>query len=686
MLAALPLLLLWVCQATVAWSQDEGSALHITGRGPDREAGLDCGLDPCARVLPGAVRFERPQDKPYAVGFDANDERVGWVVSSDDITSIKGYSGKPLHTLVGLSPDGTIAGGRVVYHSEPILLVGIPEQKLHDFVDEHVGVHVNDKVVVGGAGADAHNVDIVSGATVTVLAESQTILESARVLAEDVGVIDVRARVAGHFVEGEAWSWDRLVRGGALGRLRVTAADMGLPPDPQGRPFVDLYYGIADARQVGVPLLGERTWTWATERLAEGEHLFVVFNAGSYSYKGSGFVRGGIFDRFRLEQGLRTISFRDMDYTKVPRPPVADAPELWEGGLFIARDGLLDPGLSYQLVFLGSSYATERGAFERDFHTFASTHRLPRDVYALDGPDPESAVWRAAWQNGWPKALFVGLYFLMLIGLFSARRWLAGDMKRLQRVHVTVMGTSFVVLGLVLHVQPSVTQLLTLAGTVQTGWEWNLFLSDPVLFVSWIGIAVVTALWGRGVFCGWMCPYGAMNELSFKLGRRLGLPEYEPPDWFHFKARYARYAVFALLLAVFLFDAQLGERLAEVEPFKSTFFVPPWTRHPGLFVWWLLLFGAAFTTYRPFCRYVCPLGAALAVPSSFRASGPYRRDFCSKCKICTKGCEPRAINPDGTIDPRECLNCWECEANWQDDQVCPPLVKIRRQAERQAAK
>ncbi len=38
----------------------------------------------------------------------------------------------------------------------------------------------------------------------------------------------------------------------------------------------------------------------------------------------------------------------------------------------------------------------------------------------------------------------------------------------------------------------------------------------------------------------------------------------------------------------------------------------------------------------------------------------------------------RAIRRDGTIDPRECLSCMECEANYRDEEVCPPLMGARR--------
>jgi NosR/NirI family nitrous oxide reductase transcriptional regulator len=175
-----------------------------------------------------------------------------------------------------------------------------------------------------------------------------------------------------------------------------------------------------------------------------------------------------------------------------------------------------------------------------------------------------------------------------------------------------------------------------------------------------------------------------MSELLYKLGRLLRLPHGELPDAIHLKLRHLRYLVLLALVGVYLWDPILGEKAAEVEPFKSTFFVSFWTREWFFAGWWLLLAGGSLFYWRPFCRYLCPLGAGLAIPGSLRLSGPYRRDFCSKCKICTRGCEPRAIRPDGTIDPRECLSCMECEANWRDDQVCPPLVKARRDRERAA--
>jgi NosR/NirI family nitrous oxide reductase transcriptional regulator len=388
-----------------------------------------------------------------------------------------------------------------------------------------------------------------------------------------------------------------------------------------------------------------------------------------------------MFDRFRVEQGLQTQVFRDLDYTNLSDPRSPGAPPFREGGLYITHPGVLDPGAPLRLVLLASSY-DGRGAFSRTFTSFDATWRAPSAVYEVEGWDPEIVAAGKAWSLAPARTAAVAAWLLFVTGLFAARRWTTGNMARLKRLHVGTMAVSAVGLGFGLGVQPSVTQVLTLVDSALHGWRMGLFLSDPVLFLSWVFIAFVTVAWGRGVFCGWVCPFGAMTELLFKLGRKLGLPAYELPESIHGVAKYLRYLVFLGLLAAFLFDAQLGEQLAEVEPFKSTFYVPIWTRHPALIAWWLSIVGASMVWWRPYCRYVCPLGAALAAPSTFRISGPYRRDFCSKCKICTRGCEPKAIGPDGRIDPRECLSCMECEANWRDDQVCPPLVKQRRDRER----
>jgi NosR/NirI family nitrous oxide reductase transcriptional regulator len=350
-------------------------------------------------------------------------------------------------------------------------------------------------------------------------------------------------------------------------------------------------------------------------------------------------------------------------------------PRFHEGAVFITRDGHLDPGAAFSLIFLGSRHG--RG-FEREFRSFDASHTLPASVYVLDEVPEELSVWEQAWQMRALDVTVLSAWLVIVTLIFSLRRYTFRRLALLKRLHLASMIVSFVLVGVHLRAQPSVTQMLTLIDGFVHGLRGELFLSEPMLFVLWIFIAVTSLVFGRGVFCGWVCPYGVMSELAHKVGKALGLKERDLPPTIHRRLRYVRYGVLFVLIPLFLYSPPLGERAAEIEPFKSTFLVPFWGREWFYAGWWLLLFGLSVLSWRPFCRYLCPMGAGLALFNSFRLAGPKRRNYCAHCKICERGCEPKAIESDGTIDPRECLNCMECEATYHEQSVCPPLVGIDR--------
>ncbi|MCY1553560.1 hypothetical protein D9M68_900570 [compost metagenome] len=81
-----------------------------------------------------------------------------------------------------------------------------------------------------------------------------------------------------------------------------------------------------------------------------------------------------------------------------------------------------------------------------------------------------------------------------------------------------------------------------------------------------------------------------------------------------------------------------------------------------------------------YCRYVCPLGAALVIPGRLRLfDWLKRRQECGQpCRLCANECEVQAIHPDGRIDGNECHYCLDCQVTYHDQQRCPPLVARQR--------
>jgi NosR/NirI family nitrous oxide reductase transcriptional regulator len=175
-----------------------------------------------------------------------------------------------------------------------------------------------------------------------------------------------------------------------------------------------------------------------------------------------------------------------------------------------------------------------------------------------------------------------------------------------------------------------------------------------------------------------------MQHLALKLGKLAGLGRYQKllPKRLHDRLKWIKYGVFFALLGVSLWSMESAELLAEVEPFKTTFLVGIWQRSwpYGLFVGAIL--GLAMFSERPYCKYLCPLGAGLALPGRFRLFGLKRKAECTSCKACAAGCGSHAIDAQGRIDQTECMLCLDCMVMYYDDHACPPLVRERKQREK----
>jgi NosR/NirI family nitrous oxide reductase transcriptional regulator len=173
--------------------------------------------------------------------------------------------------------------------------------------------------------------------------------------------------------------------------------------------------------------------------------------------------------------------------------------------------------------------------------------------------------------------------------------------------------------------------------------------------------------------------------LAHSIGKVIGLKRFQRlvSKTLHDKLKWIKYGVFAVLVGVSLYSMETAEHLAEIEPFKTTFLVGVWNRTWPFWVFIGAIVGISFLSERPYCKYICPLGAGLAIPSKFRLFGLKRKAECETCHACASGCGANAIDSKGKIDQMECLLCLDCMVMYYDDHACPPLVKERKSREKQ---
>lgn len=654
-----------------------------------------CALLPCKDVFPGATHFsERKGQPPYVEAYDKADEGrqlLGYVMLSTDITDTPAYSGKPVVTLIGMDKTGHFVGVKVLKHSEPILLLGIPESALLKFIAQYLGKSIADKIEIGQSRPDEGVVglDAISGATVTVIAQNQVMMASGSAVARQVGILAPTVREPAHYKATDApLAWNELVARGAVGHLRVMPEQLGQDRSPD--PFIELWFGGLNHPDIGKSILGATGWENLKLQLKEGEHaIFIIRTAGRESFKGSGFVRGGLYDRVQVRQGADSFTFRDLDYLNLYGVQAEGAPSFNESAIFIIRSKSFSDAYPWKLSLLGNR--VDRATGVRSFTSFDTNYWLPDAM--LEGGRPEVVEADAPWVRIWKsRAVEIALFALLLVAVavvyaYRERLTRLSTHKNKWPVNAfkyTAWALSIVFVGFGLMAQPSITQVLTWFHALLFQWTWSLFLSDPFIFLFWIFIIVTVFLFGRGLFCGWMCPFGSLQEAIYKVARFIGLGRFQtklPQKW-HDRLKWLKYAIFFGLLVVSMFSMGLAEKLAEVEPFKTTFLVGISNRAwpYGLFV--AAILGVSIFIERPYCKYICPLGASLAMPSTFRWFGLKRKQDCNSCKACAVGCGAQAIDADGRIDHRECLHCLDCMILYTDTKGCPPLAKERKRREK----
>ncbi len=677
--------------------------------GPASPAGV--ALDPQGRtVWPGASSASTAPGQSTAGPGAATPSAArppgplrGYAFESVDVAPVAGYSGKLINLLILIDASGQLVEVRLLSPREPLFVGGLGDRLMAQFAAQYRGVSVRQSTrILGEAASQPGSVPAgvvalhgIARGTVTAELMDKSIMQAAIKVASArlgiVGTVDPQKMGRLRLDLFSPADWDGLERESLVQALDLRHTDIerafvgtpvtqtpipGAAPD---RPALRLRVALLSLPQVGRNLLDEAGYQKIKALRDKGTHSLLLVASGDYGLAGEGEARAGPMQRLTLKQGETVHQLKDFIFDHPIR-----LPPQWQGAQL--RVALIDghvPIDPAQPLELSYRVSRSQGSFYKQVFekSFPLQIRVPQRY--VEPPPAPPAPWRDAWLSAWPHVLVLVLALAVLALALWQQHALVALSARLQRFRVVFLLFTLIFVGWYGQGQLSVVNLTGVVESLRAGTGLQYLMFDPMSLTLWVFVLLSLLVWGRGTFCGWLCPFGALQELLARAAALTGFKSHRFHRDTDARLKKLKYGVLALLLASALFMPAWTPTLAEVEPFKTSISLM-FQRDWPYVLWAVLCLLASVWVYRGYCRYLCPLGAALAVVDRLRILNwiPRRAQCGQPCQTCRHRCGYQAIAPSGKIDYAECFQCLDCVDIHDHVDRCAPLLLERRQAAR----
>ena len=187
-----------------------------------------------------------------------------------------------------------------------------------------------------------------------------------------------------------------------------------------------------------------------------------------------------------------------------------------------------------------------------------------------------------------------------------------------------------------------------------------------------LGAVLLSVVIAGPVFCGWLCPLGSIQDWMQSLARKLKIKPIRLPRKVDVVLSFARYLVLFLIIRATYLSFNLV--FLKVDPYYALLHFYTGEVAPVALIVLALVLLASLFIERPWCRYLCPLGALLGPlgkTSLYKVKKP--SETCISCEACSRAC-PVGLDPaeDPVVTSSRCIRCGLCET------ACPPKLKTGR--------
>jgi len=585
----------------------------------------------------------------------------------------------------------------MISHNEPIFVSGLPEHLFLDFFDQYRGLSLSDSLVVGSSygtgieGSALIYLDGVAKGTASVRIAHESILAAAlQVAREKMSGVATGSPAFPDPDYVEELTWNDLVEQGIAKRKIVTNAEIDAAfagtlwedddpeakEDPAGH-YLDLWVVDVGSTSIAKAVFNDSAFAELQDlmEVSDNDEPLLLIDAARHGLVTEEFVRNTTPDLISAEQGGFPVAFRDGDIYIELNDALPEA--LHNGSALVIRTDRrlgFDPTSEWTLKIKALRH---HGSFKPEVgsQTLSVNYSAPERFFKRQEIIKPAPPWVDALRNRQTDLIILGVFLAALASvLVLGQNRLAGQ-RYFTPIRLGILAFVTVFIGWWGQGQLSIATPIAIIRTVVEGGSFAFLLYDPFSLAIWAVTLIGFVLWGRGLFCGWLCPFGALQEFAHHLGRLLRLPEIKPNAVWDARLKYLKYVVLAGMIALIFTLPSALDQAIEVEPFKTaitTFFIREWY----YVAYAASLLFLSMVLFKGFCRYLCPLGAVMAIGGFLRIrKWIERRVECgSPCQLCRVKCNYGAIKKTGEIEYSECFQCLDCVTIHDDATKCVPLI------------
>ena len=667
-------------------------------------------------IFDEATSFGEVDELTLSVPVYENDNEIGFLFETFDVTRGLGYSRRPFNLAVGVDNKGILRAVKLLKHVEPIAILGRTDQDFINYLKQYKDINLKSGISLTleltGADIEGDNIamretagevdnltqiDGVSRTTTSSLLFMDAIMRGARKIARQKNII-LDNNDLGNYLDLELYkqqNWNQLVndqsitlKSISIGSLQESFKNKNIDIPRSIRfkgedeLFVNIYMANVSPAGIGINILGRR---WFDQYISAGRN--VDDQVYYIAFEGNNWIDfedriGKIIEskNLILKQDSKEISIDSKLFKVLPFNHAKNAPKInGQGLIYISSQYKLNPQMPLKLIYKINN-KDEKGV------THNLRYELPEYYFLNEFKNTNTSIKNknnsvnTIWKNNFINILLLLITVTVSALILTFNGSITKNRKRFLAIRVLFLSWILVWLGWVVGGQLSIIHLVNLIKFgINFGGDMTTFLIEPVIFLLGIITLISLFIWGRALFCGWLCPFGALQELIAIFTRNIGIKQITIPEKIDKKLRYVKYVLLTIIIFGSLLQLNIASYFYNIEPFKTAItlrFIAPYK----VVMWASFLLLINLYIERAYCRYLCPLGGGLAVLGKVRLINFLKRkkECGNPCKACNQVCPTGAIENTGNINMKECLGCLDCQVMYNDYEKCPPLVAIRK--------